>query len=254
MDFKKTAGKGLITVLTALFLITALTGCSMSNRPEKYKSYVESLITVNYLGTSDEYLEMTGANAEDAQELYDSNANRLADNLIAYYGLEISNDETLKPLITELAKNIYSKVRFSVSKAYEKDNVYYVDVTIYPIDFLNQTHDDVSSYVDEFNTRVRNGYYNSYERGEYEHEFAEGLIEILQSAMTEPSYQEPITITVKIIVNDDSYYISDEDALAIDAAIIAAPGSSGTSNETTSDGAASDGTASDETTSETPAE
>lgn len=222
----------------------------MSNRPEKYKSYVESLITANYLGTSDEYLEITGANANDAQALYLANTTRLAENLVAYYGLEISNDTTLAPQMAVLARDIYSKSKFTVSKGYEKDNVYYVDVTIYPINILNQTHDDISSYVDEFNTRVRNGYYNNYERADYEHEFAGGLIEILQDSLVDITYADPVTVTVEIITSDDSYYISDEDALAIDAAIIASPGMPNSDDSSTDDSSEENNSAADETAAE----
>lgn len=210
-----------ISVIVLSMMLILISGCSFSKKPEKYKTYVESLITANYLGVSDEYLEATGANETDAEALYLANATRLSENLITYYGLEISNDSSLGPLLVELAKNIYSKTKYEVSTAYEKDDVYYVDVTIYPINILAQSEDAINSYVSQFNTRVENGEFNNYERAEYENEFASGIISILQDSVNEITYADPVTITVKIILSDDSYYISDEDFLLIDSAIIA---------------------------------
>lgn len=237
MNIKNFAIKKRSALLVIVSMLMLLSGCSFSNRPEKYQSYVESLITANYLGISDEYLETTGANASDAEALYLANATRLAENLVTYYGLEISNDSTLGPEMVELAKNIYSKTKFEVGEGYKKDDVYYVDVTIYPINILNQTSGDVEAYIDEFNTRVKNGYYNNYERADYEHEFAVGLISILQDSLGNITYADPVTITVKIITSDDSYYISDEDALAIDAAIIAVDSAAGAVDATPNDAA-----------------
>ncbi len=210
-----------LTCFLLFVCLLLLTGCGSNQQGKKYKSYVESLITANYLGISDEYLEATGANESDAEALYLGNATRLAENLISYYGLEISNDSDLGPAMVELAKNIYSKTSFSTNDAYKQGDDYYVDVTIYPIDIINQTNDAVTTYIEDFNQRVLDGDYNDYERDEYENEFATGLIQLLQDAVSEISYTDPVVITVKIITSEDSFYISDEDVLAIDAAVIA---------------------------------
>lgn len=212
--------KAVTLVLTFAMLIT-LAACT-DKRPEMYKTYIESLITANYLGISDEYLEMTGANAADAEALYLENATRLAENFVSYYQLEIANDSQMGPQLVEISKNLYKKARFNVAPAYKQDDDYYVDIQIYPINIINQSRDQVTSYINEFNDRVKNGYYNNYERQDYEHEFASGIIQILQSDVEAVEYAEPVTVTVKIIVNeDDSYYISDEDFIAIDNAIVA---------------------------------
>ena len=179
------------------------------------------MITANYLGTSDEYIKTTGANRADAEAIYLQNATRLANNLNKYYGLEISSDTELAPRMTEVAKQIYSKIRYEVSAPRMDNSIYYVDVTIYPINILNDTHDYVTEYVGMFNQKVMNGEYNNYSKEDYRHEFASGIIDILEEGTKKLTYKDPQTVTVRIIEGKDTYYISDDDFRAIDALVIA---------------------------------
>ena len=55
---------------------------------------------------------------------------------------------------------------------------------------------------------------------DYEHEFAAGIIDILEAATTNMEYGDPVTITVRIIQSDSNYYISNEDFRNIDMAIL----------------------------------
>ena len=100
------------------------------------------------------------------------------------------------------------------------NNIYYVDVTIYPIDLLNQTHEDVLNYVNDFNSRVDAGDYNNYEKEDYEHEFASGIIDILEGAVDNMSYADPVNLKIRIIQSDSNFYISNEDFRSIDMAIL----------------------------------
>ena len=100
------------------------------------------------------------------------------------------------------------------------NNIYYVDVNIYPIDILNQSDEEVRAYINKFNSAVDAGDYNNYTKEEYEYEFASGIIGILADAAQDISYAEPQTVTVRIITNDDTYYIGNEDFKSIDMAIL----------------------------------
>jgi hypothetical protein len=198
-------------------MLLSLTACGKASN---YQAYVRSIISSNYLGVTDEYIKMTGANEEDAEAIYLQNVTRLANNLSSYYGLEISGDPELAPAMVDLAKQIYGKAKFDVGKAYKDNNINYVDVTIYPIDILNQTNPEIIGYVKKFNTAVENGDYNDYTKEEYEYEFASGIIGILAGAVSDIDYAEPETVKVRIILSDDSYYIGSDDVKNIDRAII----------------------------------
>ncbi len=202
-----------------LIIVFSLTGCS--NKWEKtYQNYVKSLIAINYLGATEDYVKATGANQADADALYEENMEHLADNILAYYDVTISDVSGAKQGYIDLAKNIYSKINYKVDKATEANGVYTVDVTIYPINIFAQTNDAVIAYVDKFNQDVAAGVYNDFTLEQYETEFSNGLLAILNDACLNMTYADPVVITVTIIEDDDIYYISDEDFLAIDAAMI----------------------------------
>ena len=211
--------KKITALILCLTFLISLTGCG--RKTSHYSAYVKSLITANYLGQTGEYVKLTGANEDDAEALYLQNVTRLADNLSAYYGLDISGDEELAPAIVDLAKRIYSKARFTVGKTYKDNNINYVDVSIQPINILNQTNQDVYDYIDEFNKAVESGYYNDYSKEQYEYEFAAGIIGILADAVNEIEYKDAETVKVRIITSEDTYYIGNEDLRNIDKAIIA---------------------------------
>ena len=214
----KTKFKQMLCLTLCLVLALSITGCKKS-KDKLYGDYVKSLIGINYLGANENYIKATGANQEDADALYEANAKLLADNIQTYYGVVINDAPELEDEYIELAKHIYSKVNYSIDKVYRGTDSYYVDVIIYPMDIFNQTENDVNTYVDVFNVAVANGSYNEYTLNEYETIFSRGLIDILFEASLAMTYADPVTVTVQIIEENNTYRISDADFLAIDKAI-----------------------------------
>ena len=211
--------KRMLVIAISLMSLFGLTGCE-KQEAKTYQNYVKSLIAINYLGATDDYIEATGANKADAEALYQKNMEHLANNILTYYDVTISDVSGAKEGYIQLAKNIYSKANYKVAKAVEENGKYTVDVTIYPIDLFNQTSNQVVAYVEKFNKDVADGVYNDYTMEEYETAFSEGLLTILNEGCLNMTYAAPVTITVSIIEEEDYYYISDQDFLAIDAAMI----------------------------------
>jgi len=201
-------------------MLFSLTACG-TDVEKIYQSYIKSLIAINYMGATEDYINASGATQEEADNLYQANVEYLADNIITYYGITITDAPELREDYIELARLIYSKCNYTVSKARKDGSVYLVDVTIYPMDLFAQTSAEVSSYVEAFNQGVKNGTYNDYTLSQYETEFSDGMIDILTNGSLNMTYCEPVTITVEIIVDGDTYYISDRDFMRIDAAMIA---------------------------------
>ena len=83
------------------------------------------------MGATEDYMKASGASQEEADNLYQANIEYLADNIITYYGITITDAPELKADYIELAKLIYSKCNYSVSKARKDGSVYLVDVIIY---------------------------------------------------------------------------------------------------------------------------
>lgn len=213
--------KKLLIFALCLSMIFSLTGCG-KDEGKIYQTYIKSLISINYLGATEEYIAASGATQEEANALYQANVEYLADNILTYYNITITDAPELREDYIELAKLIYSKCNYSVSKARPDGSVYLVDVTIYPMDLFAQTSDEVAAYVEKFNDDVEAGVYNDYTLTEYETEFSKGMTNILTEGCINMTYCEPVTITVEIILDGDTYYISDGDFLRIDAAMIAA--------------------------------
>lgn len=213
--------KKIIAVILACMVCLSFAACG-GKKTKKYQKYVNDLITANYLGATDDYIEATGANKSDAEEMYENNKLRLAGALESYYGLNINSDDELFDDLKELAGIIYGAAKYSAGEPVKKGGSYQIDVTVYPIDILNQTDEEVKAYVDSFNERVSAGEFNNYEKETYEHEFAEGIVDILKTAVKDMKYADPQTITVTIIVEGDTFYISNDDFIKIDDAMIAA--------------------------------
>lgn len=207
--------------LLCMAILFTFTGCS-GKEEKQYQTYIKSLIAINYLGATEDYIDATGANQADAEALYDSNIQLLTDNLISYYQVEIDDAPELRSGFEELARNIYSKANYKVDKARKDGSVYLVDVTIYPIMLFSQTSGDVTAYVNTFNDKVAAGEYNDYTLDQYETEFAQGLLDILNQGCINMQYGDPVMVTVEIIEDGDRYYISDRDFLEIDNAMISA--------------------------------
>lgn len=219
MHMKKKASL-LALFLVFLMMAANLSGCG-AGKENRYKNYVNSLISANYLGEENDYKKTTGADEADIEAMYLENVTRLANNLETFYGLEIASDAELAPRMVDIAKKIYKRAKYEVAPARRDNMIYYVDVTIHPINILNQANPQISAYVEDFNKKVANGDYDNYEKSAYEHEFASGLMDILEETADSIEYKPEQVVTLRIIETDDSYYIGNEDLQAIDAAIIA---------------------------------
>ncbi len=227
----KLGHKGKVIALL-LVLVLSLAGCTFGESG-KYKYYVEGIVSANYLGIPDEYIKATGADKSEAGVLYLQNVIRLSENINNYYGFSINSDHELYNKLTDLSKKIYSKAKYEVGDVHTEAGANYVDITIYPINILNQTVPEVDAYINDFNQRVQNGEYNDYTQDAYESEFASGILDILLNACDSMEYKEPVKLSIMIVSNEDSFYISDSDLRAIDANIIATSGDGVSTNPAT---------------------
>ncbi len=205
--------------LLCLLVVTALClcACGSDKYAKRYQNYVKSLIALNYLGVTDEDVKAAGTTDSDANSVYNDNIEFLANNIISYYNVMIDNAPEMREGFKELAKKIYGKINYSVSKAYPYGSVYLVDVTIHPIDLFSQSSAEVAAYVYGFNEAVADGKYNDYELAAYEKEFAEGLLEILNKSAETMTYADPVILTVEIVEGEGGYSIRERDLMDIDA-------------------------------------
>lgn len=248
----KSAMKKLSVLLIVSTMIITLTGCALfDSRAKVYSRYAISLLDINYKNISKDYMTLTGVSQSDAEAVYVANMDYQAHNLMSYYGVKEVDDGTILSEFYYLAQSIFANAKYEVADVVhddEKDS-YVLELTVYPLDTLETTYDQVVAYIEGFNAKVDEGDYNNTTEEDYEAEFAEGIIEILKSTVDNPGYMDPVTLEIPIQPSDDYYYISDEDFLKIDKAMLYIR-----ENPTTGEGTSEDGQPAAEETSgeETP--
>lgn len=244
----KSTIKKTITLSMIFILAFSLCGCSLfDSRAKVYSRYAISLLDINYKNVSKDYMTLTGVSQKDAEAVYVDNMDYQAHNLMNYYGVKEVDDGTILSEFYYLAQSIFANAKYEVTDVKkDKDNdSYTLELTVYPLDTLEASYDEVVKYIEDFNTRVDDGNYNNTTEVEYETEFAEGIIDILKTHTADPGYMDPVVLEIPIQPSDDYYYITDDDFLKIDQNILYIrenPTASDTDAET------SDGTADTEAT------
>lgn len=206
----------LIYFLLALLLLISTTGCSSG---KNYSSYVKGLLDMNYKGEFKDYIHTTNSSKADANAIYEASMSSLADTYISYYGITIVDSGETKAEFVEVVKQIYEKSNYEVSGTRKIEDTYFVDVTVSPMDILDITHDDIVSYIASYNDKIKNGEFDAYELDQYEQEYTDGILQILEDAIPNISYKESTTVTVPITTGD-YYSMSDTDFLTISQLLI----------------------------------
>ena len=219
----KSALKKFTVMLMACVMILSLTGCALfDSRAKVYSRYIISLLDINYKNISKDYSTLTGVSQSDAEAVYVANMDYQAHNLMNYYGVKEVDDGTTLSEFYYLAQSIFSNAKYEVTDVKQDKDTdrYTLELTVYPLNTLETTYDQVVAYIESFNARVDEGDFNNTTEVDYETEFAEGIIQLLKSTVDNPGYMDPVVLEIPIQPSDDYYYISDEDFLKIDKAML----------------------------------
>ena len=234
--------------LTATLVMTSMTGC-MHRKKTAYQTYMQNVLDVNYKGDFDGYVKDNEGSSDDAQAMYDDTIDYLANQLINHYSLANADSDEVKNIFSGTAKSIYSRSKYEVSQAYKNGDDYYVDVTVYPMDILNQASDDVFEYIEDSNKKIAAGEFNNTDKEDYEAQFAKGVADILQAKASDMDYRSPVVISVKI-TDDGDYYCADSEGLSqVDASMLAIEGSQQSSGSDSSDSSSEDSSDEDDISS-----
>lgn len=212
--------KSIVFCLVSLFMLCSLCSCA-GKKKTVYQSYVQNLLDVNYKGIFTNYIQENGGQEADAKNMHQDCVNQLAEQLISHYSLDNAQSLKIKERFLEIAELIYSQTNYTVSESYHEGKDYYVDVTIYPVNVLNQSYEDIIAYIEQFNYDVDAGVYNNHTMEQYEETFSLGLADILAENANTMEYLDPVTIKVAIIDDGKYYSISAEDLIKIDRQMIA---------------------------------
>lgn len=219
----KSVFKKLLIACLISSLTLSLVGCSLFDSKSKvYSRYITSLLDINYKNVSKDYMTLTGVSQQDAEAVYVANMDYQAHNLMNYYGVKEVDDGTILSEFYYLAQTIFSNAKYEVTDVLvdKETDSYTLELTVYPLDTLETTYDQIVSYIENFNARVDEGDYNNTTEVEYETEFAEGIIDILKSTVDNPGYMDPVVLQIPIQPSNEYYFIEDEDFIEIDKNIL----------------------------------
>lgn len=219
----KTAIKRISAIALIFTMMLSAVGCSLFDSKEKvYTRYLTSILDINYKNITKDYITLNGVSQKDAEAVYVANMDHQAHNLMNYYGIKEVDDGTVLSEFYYLAQTIFANAKYDVTdvKHDKSSDTYTLEVTVYPLDTLETTHEEIVAYIENFNARVDEGEFNNTNEVDYETEFAEGIIEILKKTADKPGYMDPVVINVPIQTKDDYYCISDEDFLEINSNIL----------------------------------
>lgn len=219
--------------LAATLMMTSLTGC-LHRKKTVYQTYMQNVLDVDYKGEFDGYVKDNEGSEDEASVMYNNSIDYLSSQLINHYSLNNAESDDVVTIFEDTAKVIYSNAKYEVSQAYKSGSDYYVDVTVYPMNILNQAFDDVFSYIDEYNKKITAGDFNNTTKEDYEKEFAQGISDILKDKSSSMEYLSPIVVSAKIIDDGDYYSVDLSDLAKVDAAMLAIEGSPDNSDESDS--------------------
>lgn len=189
-----------------------------------YKQYVQSVLDANYHADYADYMEITGASESQASRINQAHAVNLAGQLAELYDIQLEKlPAEIGDRLIELSKEVYKQSEYSVLEVEMTEKNVYVTIAVQPLDFLDDTADAVSDYTADFNDRAKAGEFEHMTESQYENEYAEGLLEVLEEETDEIGHADQVTYRIKIMQDSETgvNYISDDDLDEINHLILA---------------------------------
>ena len=229
-------GKTLIAVALSLVCALALSGCGgilsiLGNSPaETVKTLVQGNLDEIYLGKYDsEFLELTNTTEAEAEQNYLDGLSVEARYFADYCSIDYLTDE-IEDEIVDLYKDIYSHSKYELGEVRKiDDDTYGVQLTIYPMDIMQQLADSSVDAITEFNAQYSDAELELINTdpdayAAYDEAWAQMLIDLCRSLIPGTGYMDPVTMLVQVVRDSDGYWsISDNDFSEIDADIIYYP-------------------------------
>lgn len=223
--------------LAALFVVFAavlcgMTGCGKGAEEsteeqsymDAYKEYVQSVLDANYHGDCSDYIRITGADEDTAASINEAHAVNLAQQIAELYAIQLNRiPAEVGERLTEVAAQVYKASDYTITEAEKIGETVYVTVAIRPVTFLQDTADLVAEYVEDFNERAKAGDFENMTESQYENEYAEGILEVLEKAVKTVGYGDQVTYRIEIQYNEQTglSYVAEEDLDVLNQLVLA---------------------------------
>lgn len=220
--------KSLISILI-LFIAIGLFACGGT---DTMRTLLNGNLDAIYLGkASQEYLDIINSTPEEEEKDYLEGLERESEFFCYYFDIidsslgesyETMRDET-KTRIIDMYKQIYDKSKYETEKSIKQaDGSYIVNLTIEPIDIMEQVYNDLinGTYApyEEFNEKYKDTNFNAMSDDEfakfleeYTDEYANIIIDCVYSHLPNLGYTEAKKIPVRIQRDSDEVYSINQD-------------------------------------------
>lgn len=213
--------KLLVSVMVMALMTMSLAGCGDSVDPVGLvKANLDYLCSGEI---TDELLEQaTDQSEEELVALYEEDLNDAVDELIDALDCEAYATAEKRTIVEDFVKKAMSKAKYEVAEEYtEEDGVYYVTVTVYPMDFLQTTNDYVEGeFTDKWEEQITNGTYTYTTYEQLMVDMYDELFEYLMRTVDQTGYLDGVEMTVAVEETDGVLTPSEADLNKLGAAMI----------------------------------
>lgn len=230
--------KQIIAMMLILMMVVMLNGCNQPQEEiiptetptedlsylELYKDYVQSVLDANYHGDHAAYMQITGANKEQASKMTEAHAVNMAQQMSDLYAIQLSKiPAVIGERLTEVGRQIYKAASYTVDSVEKSGETVYVMISVSPLKFYEGAAEGVEAFIDSFNERAKQGEFELMSESEYENAYAEGILAVLEETVKDIECESAKSYRIKIRYNAETgvNYIADEDMDAIDKLILA---------------------------------
>lgn len=150
---KKKPGKYIVGAAAAFAIAFCVCSCIRMIDPV---AYTQAILDVSYKNKTEQYIELTGAAQEDAEQIFEHN---LETTSRIYKSAELT--ETLENNYSMLFKDIIMQVRYTVGEATKsEDGNYTVEVSVEPMTLFDDTYETFREKSAEYARGVTNSVMN----------------------------------------------------------------------------------------------
>lgn len=190
-----------------MILISVITGCG-GMKPDDAKAYVKAVLDTGYKAEFAEYMKITNSKEEEAQAVFDGNI----DAAMSASGVEQAgvSDELIEDY-RNFFKELFSKVRYTVSDVKETEEGFEVTVQAEPMQIFSGANGELVKAMEE---KVKASEKQISEDDMNKLAF-EVLYDLLSERLREPEYGEKRDVTVNVTKDSNGIWNVSMDDLKI---------------------------------------
>lgn len=220
--------KKCLAAFVGVFLFSLLSACGFGGvSAEDATTYVQGELDAAYLGKyNEDYLDLMDLTEDDAANSHMANVSAEAEYYLQYLGVyDIESlPEDVVSYAEETIEKIYAKSNYTVNSATQTEaGDYNVDITIYPIDIMQQLTAQISDiwltvtdgYTQEDLDAMSDAEYNALDA-----EYARQATALLESLIPNIGYETPQSVVLKLQLVDNVYTAVETDFANIDMMMI----------------------------------